>query len=65
MKLFVKHRFSALQAGGLASFLAGLYLFAGLAWALMVVGVLVVAGATLFEMFDLRGGKQNGTREAS
>lgn len=45
-------------AGGIVAGL-GLYLLTGLAWALLVWGVVIVAVSTLAEM---KGGATNGTR---
>lgn len=48
-------------AGGLLAGL-GLYLLAGLAWALVVAGVVIVAVGTLAEM---KGGAAHGTRPSA
>ncbi|MGH3424657.1 MAG: hypothetical protein ACRDO8_08015 [Nocardioidaceae bacterium] len=45
----MKHAPVAVQLVGAAAFVAGMYLFAGLAVALIVGGVLVAVAGTLYE----------------
>lgn len=52
MDLFVRVGTTVVQAAGFVAVGTGLYLLAGLAWTLLVMGVVVLIAATLAEIKD-------------